>query len=53
MTFDCFVSAHRGEGWGVPQMEAMLMGKPIISTSCGGIHEHLKDKEDALLLPFK
>lgn len=52
-TFDCFVSAHRGEGWGVPQMEAMLMGKPIISTNCGGIHEYLKDKENALLIPWK
>lgn len=51
-TFDCFVSAHRGEGWGIPQMEAMLMGKPIISTACGGIHEHLSPK-DAFLLPYK
>jgi glycosyltransferase involved in cell wall biosynthesis len=41
-TFDCFVSAHRGEGWGIPQMEAMLMGKPVISTNCGGIHEYLR-----------
>ena len=51
-SFDCFVSAHRGEGWGIPQMEAMLMGKPIISTGCGGIHEYLTDKEDAHLLPY-
>ena len=52
-TFDCFVSTHRGEGWGVPQMEAMLMGNPIISTNCGGIHEYLTDKVNALLLPYK
>lgn len=51
-TFDCFVSTHRGEGWGVPQMEAMLLDKPVISTNCGGIHEYLTDKENALLLPF-
>ena len=50
-TFDCFVSPHRGEGWGIPQMEAMLTGNPIISTDCGGIHEYLKDKETAYLLP--
>ena len=50
-TFDCFVSSHRGEGWGIPQMEAMLNGNPIISTNCGGIHEYLKDKETAYLLP--
>lgn len=36
---DCFVSAHRGEGWGIPQCEAMVHGKPVISTGLGGIHE--------------
>lgn len=51
-SFDCFISTHRGEGWGIPQMEAMLMGKPIISTNLGGIHEYLTDKKDALLLPY-
>lgn len=51
-SFDCFVSAHRGEGWGIPQMEAMIMNKPVISTNCGGIHEYLKDGVDALLIPF-
>jgi len=38
---NCFVSAHRGEGWGIPQMEAMVIGNPVISTGCGGIHEHV------------
>ena len=42
-TFDCLVSAHRGEGWGIPQMEAMLLGNPVISTDCGGIHEYIGD----------
>ena len=42
-TFDCFVSAHRGEGWGIPQMEALSQAKPVISTNCGGIHEHISD----------
>lgn len=51
-TFDCFVSAHRGEGWGVPQMEAGLLSKPIISTNCGGIHEYMTHKENALLVPY-
>lgn len=49
-TFHCFVSAHRGEGWGVPQMEAMLLGRPIISTNVGGIHEYLTDKKDSILI---
>ena len=42
-TGDCFVSAHRGEGWGRPQMEAMVMGNPVISTNYGGIHEFLNE----------
>jgi len=52
VTHDCFVSAHRGEGWGIPQMEAMLMGKPIISTNCGGIHEYLENGFDSLLVSY-
>jgi glycosyltransferase involved in cell wall biosynthesis len=51
-SFDCFVSAHRGEGWGIPQMEALLMEKPIISTNLGGIHEYLTHKKDALLVDY-
>lgn len=50
-SFHCFVSAHRGEGWGIPQMEAMLLGRPIISTNLGGIHEYLTHKKDAYLIP--
>ena len=50
-SFNCFVSAHRGEGWGIPQMEAMLVGNPIITTNCGGIHEYLHNDIDAKLIP--
>jgi glycosyltransferase involved in cell wall biosynthesis len=52
-TGDCFVSAHRGEGWGLPQVEAMLAGNPIISTGYGGCHEYFKDGSDAILLNYK
>ena len=51
-SFDCFVSAHRGEGWGIPQMEALLMGRPIISTNCGGIHEYLINGIHGSLLKY-
>jgi glycosyltransferase involved in cell wall biosynthesis len=36
----------------MPQVEAMLAGKPIISTGYGGVHEYLDDK-NAILLPYK
>lgn len=52
-TGDCYVSAHRGEGWGVPQVEAMLAGKPIISTGYGGVHEYLHPGKDAFVLDYK
>lgn len=40
-TGDCYVSADHGEGWCRPLQEALLMGKPAITTARGGIHEHL------------
>jgi glycosyltransferase involved in cell wall biosynthesis len=52
-TGDVYVSAHRGEGWGVPQVEAMLAGHMIISTGFGGVHEYLKDEKNAMLIPYK
>ena len=30
---DCFVSATRGEGWGMPILEAMACGLPVIATN--------------------
>ncbi len=32
---DCFVLPHRSEGWGMPHMEACMMGKPVITTAYG------------------
>lgn len=51
-TGDCFVSAHRGEGWGVPQVEAALCGNPVISTGYGGCHEYFKDGLTMTNLPY-
>ncbi len=33
---DCFVLATRGEGWGMPILEAMACGLPAIATGWGG-----------------
>lgn len=43
-TIDCFISTHRGEGWGLPIVEAMTAGLPVISTNLGGCHEHIPDE---------
>lgn len=54
-TGDIFISPHRGEGWGRPIAEALLMGKPVIATARGGIHEYLRDEHyfpvDSLYVP--
>lgn len=50
---DCYVSAHRGEGWGVPQAEALSHGNPVISTGYGGINEHLSLMEDGFPVPYR
>ena len=33
---DCYVSLHRGEGWGYPLFEAASRGKPVIATGYSG-----------------
>lgn len=50
-TGDCFVTAHRGEGWGIPIVEAMLHGNPVITTGYNGVNEYLDKKTAYLLTP--
>lgn len=46
---DCFVLATRGEGWGLPIMEAMACGLPVIATNWSGPSEFMS-RETAYLL---
>jgi len=43
-TGDCYVQPDRGEGWSRTIQEALLMGKTVVSTARGGIHEYLQDE---------
>lgn len=44
-TCNAFIFTHRGEGWGIPQVEAAALGRPVISTRLGGIHEYWNGKQ--------
>lgn len=48
---DAFVLPTRGEGWGLPIIEAMASGLPTIATNFGGQTEYMT-KENSWPLPF-
>ena len=48
-TADVFLSAPRGEAWGLPIIEAAAMGLPIISTMYSGHGEFLKPIQSSVI----
>jgi glycosyltransferase involved in cell wall biosynthesis len=46
---DCYVSLHRGEGWGYPLFEAAGRGKPTIATAHGGPLDYLDSQRHWLV----
>jgi glycosyltransferase involved in cell wall biosynthesis len=46
---DCLVAPSRGEGWGRPQHEAMLMELPVIGTNWSGNTEFMNERNSYLL----
>ena len=49
---DCFVFPSRGEGFGLPPLEAMAAGAACIMTNWSGLRD-FGDKDDTLLLDYK
>lgn len=49
---DCFVSAHRGEGWGLGIFEAALVGNRFMATGFGGPTDYADSGWD-YLVPYQ
>ncbi|WP_416829175.1 glycosyltransferase [Ectobacillus polymachus] len=47
----CYISTERACGWGMPQMEMMAIGKPVISINWGGVTEWMNDQNCFLIEP--
>jgi glycosyltransferase involved in cell wall biosynthesis len=41
---DAYVSLHRSEGLGLPLIESMYLGKPVIAPAYGGVTDFLDEK---------
>ncbi|HEV7507649.1 MAG TPA: glycosyltransferase [Thermoanaerobaculia bacterium] len=41
---DAYISLHRSEGLGLPLIEAMYLGKPVIATGYGGVTDFLDEE---------
>jgi glycosyltransferase involved in cell wall biosynthesis len=46
---DAFFLASKGEGLGLPVMEAMAVGVPVVASAVGAITEHLSDNRGYLI----
>lgn len=46
---DCYVSLHKGEGWGYPLFEAACRGKPVVATAFSGPLDYLDDEHHTLV----
>ena len=51
-TGHCYVTASRGEAWGLGAFEAMILGKPVIAPSFGGSPEFLQRYEGYSPVPY-
>jgi glycosyltransferase involved in cell wall biosynthesis len=50
---DLFVSSSWREGFGLPPLEAMACGAPVVLTDSGGVREYARDGENCLMVPTR
>jgi glycosyltransferase involved in cell wall biosynthesis len=48
---DLFVFSSRGEGFGLPALEAMAVGCPVITTDSGGVRQFAEDGRNCVMTP--
>jgi len=48
---DIFVSTSWGEGFGLPPLEAMACGTPVVLTDSGGVRDYAQHGENCLMIP--
>lgn len=50
---DLFVFTSHIEGYGLPPLESMACGTPVVTTDCLGVRDFVIDENNALLVPPK
>ena len=50
-TATVFVFPSLLEGFGLPPLEAMACGAPVVTTACGGVSDYAKDGDNCLVVP--
>lgn len=50
---DVFVFPSLQEGFGLPPLEAMACGTPVVTTDCGGVSDFAEDGVNCLIVPVK
>jgi len=48
---DLFVFSSRGEGFGLPALESMAVGCPVVTTDSGGVRQFAVDGENCVMVP--
>ena len=48
---DLFVFSSRGEGFGLPALEAMAVGCPVVTTDSGGVRQFATHQVNCIMTP--